>query len=454
MTFNSSNEIHHRFPPASGGVDTTFEDEFDLLLEQSSLGTPNVRAIQALSNLDLIERVQNRIEQDPGSAGTVQPEGDVDDLLLDLVRCATVPDERDDRREGMCESTRRWSVPLKVSFLAQGCESRSTVVAMVAWLAEANVFEHVRRDVARSMLDMAFRSECAPNTVLILLLHSALPRSGVLDELTGRRPRPALTDWVDRPEQRELPMTIFPAVNTCPGVDQTVRDQSDEQGWAIRQDALGALSPHEIWTRIGTGRPDTRLVGPHHMLDDLVTAIAYFAVRWYGPAPGTQPKSLEGRCCGETSVVTPLAGALLGLMHEGAQSSSVLASSVHQRFKMPSVTYARVCDALRILREGGLIHPTSRARTTRRYELTALGKKAFRQWLLVEPGPDRGGVVLGLLSTTSFTSEQEGELIVLSKVLQIDEDQACALTKWMAETLVPIGTTCRRILMNLISTGR
>ncbi|MFS8104046.1 hypothetical protein LFM09_43730 [Lentzea alba] len=442
MTFNS-NEIHHRVPPVSSDVDSTFEDEFDQLLEQSSLGTPNARAIQAMTSPDLVERVQNCIDQEPGGVGSARDEGDVDDLLLDLVRCATVPDERDPRRREVCPAA-RWSVLSRFSFLAQGAESWSTVVAMVAWLAEANVFEHVRRDVARSVLDLAFRNEHAPHAVQFLLLHSTLARSGVIEELTCRRPLPALTDWVGGLELREPPRLRG---KTCPAAEGAARDQGDELEPPVR------YYSNEIRARIGTGSLDARLVGPHHMLDDLVVTIERFAVRWYSDTSGAWAQ--WGRPCGsETSVVTPLSGALLGLMHEGSQTSSVLVSAVHQRFKLPDVTHASVCCALRTLREGGLIQPTSRARTMRRYELTTLGIKAFRRWLLVEPGTDRGEVVLRLLSTTSFTAEQQSKLIVLSKALKIDEEQARALTKWMTENLAPISTTCRHILTNLISKGR
>lgn len=447
MTLNSSNEIHHRVPPVSGEVDTTFEDEFDQLLEQSSLGTPNARAIQAITSMDLVERVQNCIDQEQSGYGSVGDEGDVDDVLLDLVRCATVPDERDTRRAETCLAA-RWSVPSKFSFLAQGEESWSTVVAMVAWLAEANVFEHVRRDVARSVLDLAFRSEHAPCSVQFLLLHSALARSGVIEELTWRRPLPALTDGVDGLEPRQ-PLTdfILPA-QSCPVVERAARDQGDDELELPARD-----QPYKIRARIRTGSLDARLVGSHHMLDDLVVTIEYFAMRWYSSTSHAWPR-WAGPCGGEPSAVTPLSGALLGLMHEGPQTSSILASAVHHRFALPDVTHGSVCGALRTLREDGLIQPTSRARTVRRYELTGSGIKAFRRWLLVEPGTDQGEVVLGLLSTTSFTAEQQSKLIVLSKVLQIDEEQARALMRWMSENLVPISATCRHILTNLISKGR
>jgi hypothetical protein len=184
-----------------------------------------------------------------------------------------------------------------------------------------------------------------------------------------------------------------------------------------------------------------------------VVSIGHFALCWHGVNSRAWTQSNAGRPGAEVADFTPLAGTLLGLMHEGAQSSSVLASEVDQRFRLPDVTYADVCDAVRTLRERGLVHLVSRSRAEKRYVLTPAGMGAFRQWLVDVPGEDRGAVVLGLLSTTPFTAEQQDRLIVLSRVLKMDEYQTRALTKWMAETLAPISSTCRHILSNLINAG-
>ena len=39
---------------------SAFENEFDTLLEQSSLGSPHARAVQALTPADVIETIQDR----------------------------------------------------------------------------------------------------------------------------------------------------------------------------------------------------------------------------------------------------------------------------------------------------------------------------------------------------------------------------------------------------------
>ncbi|MDU0294472.1 hypothetical protein, partial [Saccharothrix longispora] len=329
MTFNTSNETDLCFPPTTGDVETTFEDEFDQLLEQSSLGAPNARAIQTLTGSDVVEQVQSRLDRRRGEDGSIDAEGDVDDFLLTLVRCAAAPDNRDRRQDLRADVCTR-SVPLQISFLAQGRESRSVVVAMVAWLAEANVFEHVRRDVARSVLDLAFRSDSMPIGVLLLLLHSALPCSGVIEELTCRRPLPALTDWVDGCERRVFSL---PPGRTCSALERAATEQGDEQSNAVRK------TSHRLWTRVERGQSDTRLVGPNHKLDDLVGAIERFGVRWHSGATAVWSTSMVP-CSRATFDVNMLTGAMLGLMHEGAQTSSLLVSAVHQRFKLPDVTHA------------------------------------------------------------------------------------------------------------------
>ncbi|MFJ5989281.1 hypothetical protein [Lentzea sp. NPDC092896] len=447
MTFNTSNEIDLCFPPTADEMATAFEDEFDRLLEQSSLGASNARAIQELAGADVVEQVQSRLDRKHGEDGSAEPEGDVDDFLLSLVCWAAAPGKRD-QLHNMHVRLKFWkSAPFPISFLAPERESRGTAIAMVAWLAEANVFEHVRRDIARSVLDLTFRSEGMPLGVLLLLQHSALPCSGVIDDLTCRRPRAALTDWVSWCERRGLPMVSLPPAATCPALERAATEQGDEQRDAARK------TPHELWTRVEKGHPDTRLVRPHDMLDDLVIAIEQFAVRWHSNFAEVWSASIPPPAR-ETADVTPLMGAMLGLMHEGPQTSRILVPAVHRRFQLPDVTHAGVCDSLGRLNKSGLIQPTSRGRAIRRYELTSLGRATFRQWLLGEQGPDRGGVVLGMLSTTSFTEEQQTRLVVLSRVLTIDDDQARALKKWMTAKQVTINDTCHRILVNLIGTGR
>jgi DNA-binding PadR family transcriptional regulator len=104
-----------------------------------------------------------------------------------------------------------------------------------------------------------------------------------------------------------------------------------------------------------------------------------------------------------------------------------------------------------------LVHRPSRPTSSRlraRYHLTDSGQRTFQQWLLTAPDYGRGQVVLRLLLTIAFNPDQREKLLALSANLELDNDQAEALSRWMTENSprnTAPHTAGHDILMNLIN---
>lgn len=84
------------------------------------------------------------------------------------------------------------------------------------------------------------------------------------------------------------------------------------------------------------------------------------------------------------------AAALLGLLHEGPMTGGELVAAAKERMEpFWSVTRSQVYRELPGLAEAGYVRPGKLGpRAAQPYTITAAGKRAFRAWLVEEPGAD------------------------------------------------------------------
>lgn len=109
------------------------------------------------------------------------------------------------------------------------------------------------------------------------------------------------------------------------------------------------------------------------------------------------------------------AAALLGLLHDGPQTGGELVSAARERFgAFFSVTRSQVYRELPALADAGLVRLGKQGpRSSQQYVITAAGKKAFKAWLVSEPGPDhlRSPLILRVVHAASLTPKQRGTLV-------------------------------------------
>lgn len=113
------------------------------------------------------------------------------------------------------------------------------------------------------------------------------------------------------------------------------------------------------------------------------------------------------------------AAALLGLLHDGPKTGGQLVAEAGDRFgAFFSVTRSQVYRELPALADQGLLRLGKQGpRSSQQYVLTAAGKKAFKNWLLSEPGPDhlRSPLILRLVHAGSLTAKQRESLITTAR---------------------------------------
>jgi len=180
------------------------EDDFDQLLEASSLRSPVAKAIQALTPDDVHTRVRDQIQARRDSDRDDQ--GDVDDVLLRLVQRGLAWSECYESRPAWvvwAQSPRYYLVTprcvdeprervIRWTFLPE--EDSKTVLhiathggpsevrAFVQLLLDRGVFSFLRKDVARSLVSIGFtRENAAP--VYLTACSTAVPASGIAEEL-------------------------------------------------------------------------------------------------------------------------------------------------------------------------------------------------------------------------------------------------------------------------------
>ncbi|HLU60230.1 MAG TPA: helix-turn-helix transcriptional regulator [Pseudonocardia sp.] len=117
--------------------------------------------------------------------------------------------------------------------------------------------------------------------------------------------------------------------------------------------------------------------------------------------------------------VNATAAALLGLLHEGPMSGGQLVTAAKERFgAFFSVTRSQVYRELPALAVAGLLERGEQGpRSSQKYVLTPLGKRAFRAWVAAGRGADslRSPLVLRLLHAGTLTPRQRAELVRTSR---------------------------------------
>lgn len=107
--------------------------------------------------------------------------------------------------------------------------------------------------------------------------------------------------------------------------------------------------------------------------------------------------------------------ALLGLLHDGPATGGDLVSAAGGRYgAFFSVTRSQVYRELPGLAEEGLVRLGKQgARSSQQYVITAAGKKAFKQWVNAESGPDhlRSTLLLRLVNAGRLTDRQRAALV-------------------------------------------
>lgn len=132
------------------------------------------------------------------------------------------------------------------------------------------------------------------------------------------------------------------------------------------------------------------------------------------------------------------AAAILGLLHEGPRTGGELVSAARGRFgSFFSVTRSQVYRELPALAAAGLVRLGKQGpRSSQQYVLNAAGKKAFKSWLVSEPGPDhlRSPMMLRLVHATALNPTQRAELVAAARtVYETRQDEAKAAAKRVDE---------------------
>lgn len=131
------------------------------------------------------------------------------------------------------------------------------------------------------------------------------------------------------------------------------------------------------------------------------------------------------------------AAALLGLLHDGPKTGGQLVAEAGDRFgAFFSVTRSQVYRELPALADLGLLRLGKQGpRSSQQYVLTAAGKKAFKNWLLSEPGPDhlRSPLILRLVHAGSLTAKQRESLITTARSAYGQEQESAKSAAKTAE---------------------
>jgi DNA-binding PadR family transcriptional regulator len=101
-----------------------------------------------------------------------------------------------------------------------------------------------------------------------------------------------------------------------------------------------------------------------------------------------------------------------------------------------SVTRSQVYRELPALADQGLLRLGKQGpRSSQQYVLTAAGKKAFKNWLLSEPGPDhlRSPLILRLVHAGSLTAKQRESLITTARSTYGQEQESAKSAAKTAE---------------------
>lgn len=463
MTFNSDTHSNPTTPPDEVGA---FEDEFDRLLDQSSLGSPNARAIQAMTPLDVIDTVQSRAEAHARDRKNpdcqVESDCDVDDVLLNLVVSAAQATEHEpgsrlltyrDTEPDVCLITgrlegRSWGQRdswFKYNTFLRTDASRD----MLAYLVGTHVFEYVRPDVARSIVEVAF---LAPAIALSGIFDGAVARCGIADELIDEVRRRTALDVVTPSSVTPVPppMVSIQMAESTFGVNTYSRRggydlmllfvfYGHSSAIRVQRRLVNNLVQPVPSAEAGEGRAG--VAGGVVRGSEQLAALSVVGTERPSQCRRSEAPGLE------TSAMTLVVAMLLGLLHEGPQGIRVLLAAMHERMGMSEVTRDRVRRALGALYKSGLVAPTSRIRANRlqsRYRITDNGQLIFRKWLLEYRDSGRDIRVLQLL--LNRMSLDVARCAISSKIIGSLDDgsrQAQILADWANIDLPTVATMAK-----------
>lgn len=437
-------KIHHTAQPVPSEDSGAFEEDFDRLLDQSSVGAANAVAIQAMTPDEVVDRLQERMPfGDPGLAGPpgeAEQAHDIDDVLLHLVRLVAKPPAS----EPPGAAGEREGPPLPVAFVSHisltDDHSRSSIIsAMVRELAAANVFGYVRRDVARSIIEIGLGDEHDGRSLMRRLARAAASCSGLAEEVAEH--------LRGQPGHRERTVETIQ-----PGVDAIGAQARDLR--ALIERNLAELS-HRM---AASGASPVRWWESHHshettvdMRDALVHTVVRFGIRWYSRKfaflirygrDRADTRAVDSPTIESPTIDSPtidmVSGSLLGLLHSGPLNTRIVLTSVNGTTGFPHITRRQLRGELRSLHRRGLVRPVTRRHShslVTRYRLTGEGQQEFQNWLLAKPGGVRGAIVLHLLLATPFTQQQYERLRTLTVFLNFDEEQTRDLSNWITHNL-------------------
>lgn len=121
----------------------------------------------------------------------------------------------------------------------------------------------------------------------------------------------------------------------------------------------------------------------------------------------------------EPTALNSTAAALLGLLHDGPMTGGQLVVAAGERYgAFFSVTRSQVYRELPTLADAGLLRLGKQGpRSSQQYAITAAGKRAFKVWLSVAPGPDqfRSPLILRLVHSGALTPRQRDALMAAAR---------------------------------------
>ncbi|WNV84894.1 hypothetical protein [Umezawaea sp. Da 62-37] len=445
------NDTYYAAPTNASDGAKTFAEEFGELLEQSSLGSANARAVRALSSPDDVDTVVERIANpDRGCFG------DIDETLLAMVRNAAaglaVPAPRDSmantgdtvdslpHEEGVSTDIAEHTLSVE-NFrraLARELEPRSDTwilgaevsLGILQFLSKTEVFRYVRRDVARSVVEVVFQTSLPQG--LLFLTKAVIESSNIVDEFV---------DTCLRADRYHRTGKYFRASiddASSPGVEVLLQrripvDAIKDSGF-VRLDPLMTEGPYSRvdamrfvhWNKPGELRRNPRTMSPTRArVDTLIGIFERCAAHWFT----RNRKSVSGQA-GEalnSVMADSVSTTVLALLHGGPKSAQELKTAIKYRVS----TDKSLLKQVQVLNRFGLIGREQKAgRDGVLLFLTDHGEKAFSDWL--ECWHHRGQIksMLHLLGETSSEVSQSPRLPRICVLLLVTIQCGEGTTGW------------------------
>ena len=441
------------FAPPTNANDgaKTFAEKFGELLEQSSLGSANARAVRALSSPDDVDTVVERIANpDRGCFG------DIDETLLAMVRDAaagfTVPSPRDtvtntgdtgdllfqEEAEPADVADHTLSVETFRRALARELEPRpgtwglgaEVSLGILRFLSKTEVFRYVRRDVARSVVEVVFQTSLPQG--LLFLIKAVIESSNIVDELvdtclraghyrrTGKYLRASIDSTSSAGMEALLPHRI--PVDTIKNSGFVRLNSLITEGQYSRVDTMRFVH----WNRPGGLRRNPRTISPMRArVDTLIGIFERCAAQWFTQNQktifGKTDKALESVMADSVSTT------VLALLHNGPKSTRELKTAIQCRVS----TDISLLKQVQVLNQYGLIDRERKAgRDGVLLFLTDYGEEAFSDWLERWQHRDQIKSMLHLLSEASTEIHQSPRLPRICVLLLVTIQCGEGTTGW------------------------